>query len=84
MSDPISSRRHAEWFDFSLPLGESTVPVRISREALEDHFGAEAFETLGHAYRHHAEQIHLRVAPLAGQTPTYTEESPLLVRSKDL
>lgn len=84
MSDTISSRRHAEWFDFSLPLGEATVPVRISREALEDHFGAEAFETLGHAYRHHAEQIHLRVAPLAGQTLTYTAENPLLVHSKDL
>ena len=84
MSEASHIKRHAEWFDFILPLGEGHVPVRISREALEDHFGAEAFETLGHAYRHHAEQIHLRVAPLAGQAPAFTADHPLLVQSKDL
>lgn len=75
---------HGESLNFRLPLGEHHVPIRISREAMEDHFGAASFETLAHAYRHHAEQIHLRVAPLAGQTPDFTTEHPLVVHSRDL
>ena len=84
MTGTSHSKRQEEWLDFSLPLGESQVPVRISREAMEDHFGADAFESLSHAYKQHAEQIHSRVAPLAGQTPAFTQEHPLMVHSKDL
>jgi hypothetical protein len=75
---------HGEWFNFRLLLGDTELPVRISREAMEDHFGAEAFESLVHAYRHHAEQLHVRLAALVVPGVEYTREQPLVVHTKDL
>lgn len=84
MNEATHAQDHGEWLSFRLPLGEQHIPVRISREAMEDHFDAATFKSLADAYHHHAEQIHLRVAPLAGQTTEYTPEQPLVVHTKDL
>ena len=84
MHDATYVEDHGEWLSFSLPLGDGHVPVKISREAMEHHFDAQSFKSLAEAYRQHAEQVHLRVAPLAGQTPQFTRDKPLVVHSADL
>lgn len=58
--------------------GGGSVPVRIAREAMEDHFGAGRGEkSLADAFIAHREAILAKVAELAPSGDLYTTENPM-------
>lgn len=75
---------HGEWLSFGLLHAGSTIPVRISREAMEEFFGAERGpDSLKKAYEQDAEMIHARAADLVVAGTSYTPDNPLLLRMED-
>ncbi|WP_457282185.1 hypothetical protein [Polaromonas sp. P5_D5] len=75
---------HGEWLSFGLSYAGSTIPVRISREAMEEFFGAvPGPDSLKKAYEQDAEMIHARAADLVVAGVSYTPENPLVLKMED-
>ncbi len=71
---------HGEWLNFRLPVGEATIPVRVSREALEDHF--EVGKDLVAAYRANEEAINAAARRQIISGERYSREAPLVLETK--
>jgi hypothetical protein len=75
---------HGDWLSFGLPHAGSTIPVRISREAMEEFFGAVPEPgSLQKAYARDAEMIHARAADLVVAGVNYTPDNPLVLKMED-
>lgn len=75
---------HGEWLSFGLSYAGSIIPVRISREAMEEFFGAvPGPDSLKKAYEQDAEMIHARAADLVVAGVSYTPENPLVLKMED-
>ena len=75
---------HGEWLGFGLSHAGSTIPVRISREAMEEFFGAgPGPDSLKKAYEQDAEMIHARAADLVLAGVNYTTDNPLMLKMED-
>ena len=75
---------HGEWLSFGLSHAGSTIPVRISREAMEEFFGAVPEpDSLKKAYERDAEMIHARAADLVVAGVNYTPDNPLTLKMED-
>ncbi|HYW57320.1 MAG TPA: hypothetical protein VE934_10185 [Polaromonas sp.] len=75
---------HGEWLNFSMLHAGVKIPVRISRGAMEDHFGAmQGPDSLKKAYELDAEMIHARALDVMVAGVTYTADNPLLLKTED-
>ncbi|MET3382703.1 DUF1488 family protein [Variovorax paradoxus] len=87
MSDPfINVEDHGEWLNFRYrEIGSGfSIPVKISREALADHFGANGpSENLVKAYAQNQDAIHRKVREKMQPGVNYTPTSPLVLRTAD-
>ncbi|RQO54555.1 hypothetical protein DBV14_12985 [Variovorax sp. KBW07] len=83
--DSGSDEDRGEWLDFRMRDGLARTPARISRKALEDHFGAKGDgPSLTSVYVTNAEIIHKKVlAKMKGEQGAYTPENPVELRSAD-
>lgn len=64
--------------------GGGSVPVSITREALEDHFEAgPGEEDLARAYLAHQQRINAKIAELDPAGDVYTDSFPLLLATND-
>jgi hypothetical protein len=74
---------HGEWLNFRVPIAGGSIPVKMSREALEDHFraGADSVD-LVQAYVTNADVIHAKVLAKA-DGKTFTPQNPLELRTTD-
>lgn len=76
---------HGEWLNFRIKVGSQTVPVRMTREAIEDHFGGpNAGESLEQAYIRNSEEINAKAQAKIVEGTPYSREQPLVLRSADL
>lgn len=75
---------HGEWLSFGLSHAGGTIPVRISREAMEEFFGAvPGPDSLKKAYEQDAEMIHARAADMVVAGVSYTPDNPLVLKMED-
>jgi hypothetical protein len=75
---------HGEWLNIRVPDGSREIVARVSREAMEDHFGAGAGPgSLVVAYRAHEAAIHARVRQRAHSGLQYTAAAPLVLKTQD-
>jgi hypothetical protein len=75
---------HGDWLSFGLSHAGSTIPVRISREAMEEFFGAVPEpDSLKKAYERDAEMIHARAADMVVAGVNYTADNPLILKMED-
>lgn len=75
---------HGDWLSFGLSHAGSTIPVRISREAMEEFFGAVPEpDSLKKAYERDAEMIHARAADMVVAGVNYTADNPLTLKMED-
>jgi hypothetical protein len=75
---------HGEWLSFGLSYAGGTIPVRISREAMVEFFGAvPGPDSLKKAYEQDAEMIHARAADMVVAGVSYTPENPLVLKMED-
>lgn len=81
----ISAREESgEWFGFRLQHEGRSIPVRISREALDDHFNAhEGGKALAEAFEKHSKAILARVRQRIEPGVTYDRDNPLVMMSID-
>ena len=87
MEDAIGLTDLGESLDFRLPFKGGFIPVRISRQAMQDHFGAK--ETgggmaLSTAYLANPGKVHERVAPRVNEGASYSSDYPLLISTRDI
>jgi hypothetical protein len=80
-----SAEDRGEWLDFRMRDGLARTPARISRKALEDHFGATGDgPSLTSVYVTNAEIIHKKVlAKMKAEQGAYTPTNPVELRSID-
>jgi hypothetical protein len=72
------------WLTFRVTRGGSSIPVRITREAMEDHFEAGKGEkSLAEAYLRHSETINAKALELAPSGDMYSTENPLRLSTAD-
>jgi hypothetical protein len=82
--ESLNVEDHGEWLSFSLPHAGTTIPVRISREAMEEFFGAvPGPNSLKKACEQDAEMIHARAVDLVVAGTRYTPDNPLLLSVED-
>jgi hypothetical protein len=82
--ESLNVEDHGEWLSFGLSHAGTTIPVRISREAMEEFFGAEPGpDSLKKAYEQDAEMIHARAADLVVAGVSYTPDNPLMLKMED-
>jgi hypothetical protein len=82
--ESLNVEDHGEWLSFGLSHGGTTIPVRISREAMEEFFGAVPGPgSLKKAYEQDAEMIHARAADMVVAGVSYTPENPLVLKMED-
>ena len=82
--ESLNVEDHGEWLSFGLLHAGTTIPVRISREAMEEFFGAEPGpDSLKKAYEQDAEMIHARAADLVVAGVNYTTDNPLMLKMED-
>jgi len=82
--DALKVEDHGEWLSFGISHAGQTIPVRISREAMEEFFGAVAGpDSLKKAYELDAEMIHARAADLVVPGVNYTLDNPLVLKVED-
>jgi hypothetical protein len=75
---------HGDWLNFGMSHAGMKIPVRISRQAMEEHFGAgQGPDSLKKAYALDAEMIHARAVDLMVAGTTYTPEQPLVLNAED-
>lgn len=86
MTTLSNAEDHGEWLNIRVQMedGSSTVPVKISREAMEDHFGAgEGGHGLALAYRKHQQVIHTKVLQKMQISVAYNIDHPIELRTAD-
>ena len=82
--ESLNVEDHGEWLSFGLLHAGTTIPVRISREAMEEFFGAvPGPDSLKKAYEQDAEMIHARAADLVVAGVSYTSDKPLMLKMED-
>ncbi len=75
---------HGEWLNFAMLHTGVKIPARISREAMEEHFGAlQGPGSLKKAYELDAEMIHARAVDMMVAGVSYTADSPLVLKTED-
>lgn len=75
---------HGDWLSFGMSHAGSVIPVRISREAMEEFFGAaKGPDSLKSAYALDAEMIHARAADMVVAGVNYTPDHPLVLKAED-
>ncbi|MEO8023426.1 hypothetical protein [Polaromonas sp.] len=75
---------HGDWLSFGISHAGSIIPVKISREAMEEHFGAsKGPDSLKSAYALDAEMIHARAADMIVAGVAYTPDNPLVLKAED-
>ncbi len=75
---------HGQWLSFEVPHAGGFIPARISREAMEEHFGAgQGPGSLKESYALDAEMINARAADFIIDGVTYTRDSPLVLNTAD-
>lgn len=79
----LNVEEHGDWLSFGLSHAGSTIPARISREVLEEFFGAAPGDSLKKAYELDAEMIHARAADLVVAGVNYTPDNPLVLKMED-
>ena len=79
-----------ETLSISIQTADGRVPVVISREAMEDHFGADklppgagASPSLVQAYHRHEDAINAKAIAKMEPGVAYTRDSPLRLRTGD-
>jgi len=85
MESYIDPQDQGEWFSFRLPMPDgNSIPVRGTREAMDDHFGAED-EPKGFlaAYARNEHLIHAAALHRVVPGTAYTRENPLVLRTQD-
>jgi hypothetical protein len=80
----INIEDHGEWLNFRVQIDGQTVPVRITKEAIDDHFGVCGDEPLAQSYARHSEEINAIAISKVTQGSVYTREHPLILRTADL
>lgn len=77
---------HDEWLDFRMPYEGKVIPVRISREAMEDHFDAKegGGKALAEAYLRNQKAVHERIARKVDPKVPYSAADPLVILSADV
>lgn len=84
MESFLNVEEHDEWLGFDLPCADGSIPARISREAMEEHFGAgQGPGSLKAAYALDAEMINARAIDFILPGVTYTRDSPLVLKAED-
>lgn len=90
MTDPsdgfanIEDRGRSLFVRVTRPGGRGSVPAVISREALEDHFGAgDGDKDLASAYLAHQEAINAKVFEFDPLGSVYTTDYPMLLGAND-
>jgi len=82
--DALKVEDHGDWLSFGISHGGQMIPVRISREAMEEFFGAASGpDSLKKAYELDAEMIHARAADLVVAGVNYTADNPLVLKMED-
>ncbi|MGJ7524813.1 hypothetical protein [Variovorax sp. GB1P17] len=82
--DPGRDEEHGEWLDFRLREGRVRIAARISRKAMEDHFGAkDDGPSLLSIYVINAEVIHQKVRAKMKAGGSCSLETPMELRSLD-
>ena len=72
------------WLTFRVTRATGSIPVRITREAMENHFGAGPGEKgLAEAYRQHSVTINAKALELAPSGDLYSTENPLKLSTGD-
>ena len=74
---------HGDWLGFGISHAGQTIPVKISREVMQEFFGAAPGDPLKKAYELDAEMIHARAADLVVVGTNYTPDNPLVLRMED-
>ena len=84
METYIQPEDHGEWFNFKLPVPGGSIPVRVTREAMEDHCGADD-QPMGllAACARHDDLIHETARRRMVPGAVYTRENPLVLRTAD-
>ncbi|MDM0085552.1 hypothetical protein QTI17_33680 [Variovorax sp. J31P179] len=87
-SAPLGSFANLEdkggWLSFRVARAGGSIPVRATREAMEDHFGAGPGEKgLAEAYLRHSQAINAKVLELAPAGDVYSTENPLKLSTGD-
>jgi len=83
MESSLNVEDHGDWLSFGMPHAGGTIPVRISRAAMEDHFDAgQGPDSLKKAYALDAEMIHARAADQIVAGASYTPDQPLVLGSE--
>lgn len=84
MEPLLNVEDHGEWLSFEVPYSGGAVPARISREAMEEHFGAgQGPGSLKAAYTLDAEMIKARAGDFILPGVSYTPDSPLVLKTED-
>ncbi len=84
MESSLNVVDHGEWLSFGISHEGRIIPVKISREAMEDHFGAvQEPDSLKKAYALDAEMIHARAADMIVAGVVYTQDNPLVLKTED-
>ncbi|MDM0032195.1 hypothetical protein QTI33_08615 [Variovorax sp. J22P271] len=72
------------WLTFRVSRAGGSIPVRATREAMEDHFGAgPGDKDLAAAYLQHSESINAKVLELAPAGNVYSTANPLKLSTGD-
>jgi hypothetical protein len=75
---------HGDWLSFGMSHAGSIIPVKISREAMEEFFDAgKGPDSLKTAYALDAEMIHARAADMVVAGVAYTPDNPLVLTAAD-
>lgn len=83
-TQPEDGEDDGEWLHVRMQHRSDSVPVRISRRALEEHFGAlDGQRTLIFLYVNNRELIHRTARAKMNPGERYTAECPLELRASD-
>ncbi len=80
MEPSANAQDHGDWLSFDMSHAGSSIPVRISRAAMEEHFDAgQGPGSLAKAYELDAEMIHARAADQIVFGTAYSADKPLVL-----
>lgn len=84
MENFINVEDHGEWLNFRVQVGNQSVPVRITREAIDDHFGDPSEKLpLEQIYARKSDEINaFAKSKMVGGT-AYTRDQPLILKTAD-
>ncbi len=80
MESSLKVEDHGDWLSFDMSHAGSSIPVRISRAAMEEHFDAgQGPGSLKKAYELDTEMIHARAADQIVAGVSYSPDHPLVL-----